>query len=654
MSASLPHGGGGSNSHYSGHGSGQRVVPSDPEDEWEGGDDAENEDEDELDNSGEYHDAEEQLSVEFSIGGEEDDEDDDSDGGEEGPSQESHAGRPIPAPMTRRQILQRLGQETIRQLFAGQLSGRYLRTRARQHQGSDEDGDGEEVGGGYGGIGKRRRAGGKYPAIPSEVGRALMGSGAFGDNEICEGNHDKNSVRLASRIFRRELGFNTGLRDQPQNRLMAQSMIPSSTADTIIHYDTRCYSGQFSDDGTFFFSCGQDFRIRLYDTSNPHRWKYYRTVYYPYGQWTVTDASLSPDNKLLACSSIKNVVFLARTDPEEMGDSWLLDFSRSMGRPGFNSHIGFGVWSIRFSGDGRELVAGTSDQSIYVYDLETRQPTLIIPGHDDDVNAVCFADKTSPHVLFSGSDDTTLKVWDRRSMGDRRAAGVFLGHTEGLTYVDSKGDGRYVLSNGKDQTMKLWDIRAMVSTEHLDEMDPTKYSSGFDYRYPPFDEDDYKPHPHDCSLVTFRGHKVLKTLIRCHFSPPTSTNSRYVYTGSFDGKVYIYNLDATIAGVVDVKKATHNSRPRDPDSPTNFFSVHYSDMMPTSAWRTCVRDASWHPNAPIIAATSWNGWGMSTGTCTTHTWNDGVEEGEADPNKSIRVNERLEHKESLYSAPEQT
>jgi hypothetical protein len=38
-------------------------------------------------------DAEEQLSVEFSIGGEEDDEDDDSDGGEEGPSQESRAGR---------------------------------------------------------------------------------------------------------------------------------------------------------------------------------------------------------------------------------------------------------------------------------------------------------------------------------------------------------------------------------------------------------------------------------------------------------------------------------------------------------------------------------------------------------------------------------
>jgi WD repeat-containing protein 23 len=186
-------------------------------------------------------------------------------------------------------------------------------------------------------------------------------------------------------------------------------------------------------------------------------------------------------------------------------------------------------------------------------------------------------------------------------MGDSRAAGVFLGHTEGLTYVDSKGDGRYVLSNGKDQTMKLWDVRKMVSTERFSTIDPTKYSSGYDYRHAPFEEEDYKPHPHDCSLVTFRGHKVLKTLIRCHFSPPTSSNSRYVYTGSFDGKVYVYNLDATLAGVVDVKKATHNSRPRDPHRLSDIYAVPLGDMRSIGAWRTCVRDASWHPSAPIIA-----------------------------------------------------
>src|SRR2546429_7242689 len=120
-------------------------------------------------------------------------------------------------------------------------------------------------------------------------------------------------------------------------------MIPSSTADTIIHCDARCYSGQFSDDGAFFFSCAQDFKVRLYDTSNPYRWKYYKTLVYPGGQWTITDASLSPDNKFLAYSSIQPIVCLAQTDPEAQAEPFLLDFSNreaTVGRPTFFSYSG--------------------------------------------------------------------------------------------------------------------------------------------------------------------------------------------------------------------------------------------------------------------------------------------------------------------------
>ena len=132
-----------------------------------------------------------------------------------------------------------------------------------------------------------------------------------------------------------------------------------------------------------------------------------------------------------------------------------------------------------------------------MYDIERRQSVLRIPGHQDDVNAVCFGDTQSPHILYSGSDDTTLKVWDRRSMGDGREAGVFLGHTEGLTYVDSKGDGRYVLSNGKDQTAKLWDLRKMMSKEKADRIDPNEYTNRFEYRSNAYDFDDNRPHQHD-------------------------------------------------------------------------------------------------------------------------------------------------------------
>lgn len=333
----------------------------------------------------------------------------------------------------------------------------------------------------------------------------------------------------------------------------------------------------------------------MYDTSSPYNWKHYKTVSYPWGQWTLTDASLSPDNKWLAYTSIQTMVSIAPTDPNDTGDPYTLDLDDGPPRHGWHGRRGFGIWSVRFSGDGRELVAGTSAASIVVYDIESRTVLENVRGHQDDVNAVCFADKMSPHILYSGSDDTTIKVWDRRSMGDNREAGAFVGHIEGLTYIDSKGDGRYILSNGKDQSMKLWDLRMAMSTDRYTELDPTRTvnTSGFDYRGGVYDDEDWDVHPHDNSLVTFRGHKVLRTLIRCHFSPPSGTNSRYVYSGSTDGKVYIWNMDATLAGVVDVKKATMRTRPM--DNRHRFY--HFDEP---GNWGTCVRDASWHPNAPLL------------------------------------------------------
>lgn len=232
-----------------------------------------------------------------------------------------------------------------------------------------------------------------------------------------------------------------------------------------------------------------------------------------------------------------------------------------------------------------------------MYDIEAQKSTLRINGHKGDVNAVCYGDKSSPHILYSGSDDTTIKVWDRRSMGDDREAGALVGHTEGLTYIDSKGDGRYVLSNAKDQTMKLWDLRKMMTTERFDTIRIEDYTTGFDYRFSPYDEDEYEPHPHDCSVVTFRGHKVLKTLIRCHFSPPGSSDGRYVYSGSYDGSVYVWNLDGTLAKKIDVLAATKNSRPVEDERYVDRWEISSR----STQWQTIVRDASWHPNAPVLA-----------------------------------------------------
>jgi WD40 repeat protein len=60
-------------------------------------------------------------------------------------------------------------------------------------------------------------------------------------------------------------------------------------------------------------------------------------------------------------------------------------------------------------------------------------------------------------------DLCSLQVWDRRCLSAGQAAGVLTGHLHGVTHIDSRGDGRSFISNGKDQAIKLWDIRKMMS-----------------------------------------------------------------------------------------------------------------------------------------------------------------------------------------------
>ena len=175
--------------------------------------------------------------------------------------------------------MQLLGHAGLGRIFASDFTTRAAARRVRVDEDEEDDSD---PGTGYDALGPRssrraRRARGEalYEKVPSERGQELMNGGIFGSNTRKE-DTVKRKKRLAYNIMRRELGLGSEGRQKNATRLIKQDMIPESVADTIIHYNARCYSGQFSDDGNFFFSCAQDFRVRMYDTSNPYDWKYYK------------------------------------------------------------------------------------------------------------------------------------------------------------------------------------------------------------------------------------------------------------------------------------------------------------------------------------------------------------------------------------------
>ena len=49
-------------------------------------------------------------------------------------------------------------------------------------------------------------------------------------------------------------------------------------------------------------------------------------------------------------------------------------------------------------------------------------------------------------------------------------------------------------------------------------------------------------------------------------------------------------------------------------------------------------------------ASSWNGWGMATGTVSLHSWNDSGDSDEALPPTASNYNARLDMREDLNEA----
>lgn len=272
----------------------------------------------------------------------------------------------------------------------------------------------------------------------------------------------------------------------------------------------------------------------MYNTHNPYDFKHINTIGARGIRWTITSVDITSDEEKMAYSTLGPVIHVV--DLYTLSKfHHSIDLRQEQG--GQTSQHGFRCGGFKFSGDGSEIVAGSHCKGIAVYNMEKECKTVSITNaHKNDINSVAFADKDNSNIIYTASDDCMVKVWDRRILYNNNAIGCFVGHTEGLTFVDSRGDDRYLVSASKDQTLKLWDLRKMNTIEEYENMPRLKSVSGFDYRMQEY------PHPHnpykhvlDNSVCTFTGFECLQTNIRAYFSPLETTGQRYVYSGSSDG-----------------------------------------------------------------------------------------------------------------------
>lgn len=75
-------------------------------------------------------------------------------------------------------------------------------------------------------------------------------------------------------------------------------------------------------------------------------------------------------------------------------------------------------------------------------------------AHKEKINIACYMSRNkneASNLVVSGCESGLIKIWDKRAMNDaKNYAGAFIGHSEGITHIEPREDGAYLISNSKD------------------------------------------------------------------------------------------------------------------------------------------------------------------------------------------------------------
>lgn len=105
------------------------------------------------------------------------------------------------------------------------------------------------------------------------------------------------------------------------------------------------------------------------------------------------------------------------------------------------------------SPQGDFVVSGSDDTTLKVWDLTTGRERLTLSGHMDVVWACVVSVKAD--FIVSSSEDGTLKVWDVAT-GTERV--TLSGHTSGVDGCAVSRKGDFIVSASSDKTLKVWDV----------------------------------------------------------------------------------------------------------------------------------------------------------------------------------------------------
>lgn len=128
------------------------------------------------------------------------------------------------------------------------------------------------------------------------------------------------------------------------------------------------------------------------------------------------------------------------------------------------------VLSVAFSADNRQIVSGSRDKSLRLWNtLGECKFTIVEDGHTEWVSCVRFSPNADNPLIVSCGWDKLVKVWNLTNCKLRTN---LVGHTGYLNTVTVSPDGSLCASGGKDGEAMLWDLNEGRRLYRLDAGSP--------------------------------------------------------------------------------------------------------------------------------------------------------------------------------------
>ena len=134
------------------------------------------------------------------------------------------------------------------------------------------------------------------------------------------------------------------------------------------------------------------------------------------------------------------------------------------------------IEALAFNVDGTALVSASRDTTIRLWDVDTRNPHLMMEGHTEAIKALGFLE--DGQTLANGSSDCTLRLWNTETQTQQL---IPIKHQWSALDFAFSEDGKTVAIGSVGKSVRLWnvdtgDVTATFKTAHKGNINAVTFS----------------------------------------------------------------------------------------------------------------------------------------------------------------------------------